>query len=288
MRAAVFFSGAAGTSIGARDAGAEVVFAANHSPVCVAVHAANFPNAANVCQDLHLFNHAAMPVHDILLASPVCRASSSASRPARAKAKADPVSRAKAAALASAHNSMRALPWAIIDALEVNRPQRFVLENVKEFATEWELYRDFLRLLRRLGYKLSEHLLNAIAFGVPQDRLRLFVVGTMGRRPIRIREPKQWAPRPMHDFVDWDGGEWLDFDECQHPKMREQLSQAHAALRGRHPGFIQLVGHRPVWPSTEPLGTMTRQDQFRWVHRGRYRTLPRASCSASWGFPRTT
>ncbi len=269
------FSGAAGTSVGAAQAGAEIVWAANHSRACVDLHEANFPAANNVCQDLHLFNHAAMDAHDLLLASPVCRVNSSASRPARAKAaeatKAkDPTKARQGSSLAASHNAMRALPWAVLDALEVNRPRFFALENVPEWATDWELYRDFLRMLRRLGYKVTEQILNSEKWGVAQARERLFVIGTLGRKPIRVRDPKRFTLQLMAPCVDWDGGEWMEISACEWPKMRAQLERAHSVFGGA-PCFINLVGHRPVYDANRPLLTATRQDQFRWVHRGRYR-----------------
>lgn len=291
MRTAVMFSGAAGTSVGAQMAGAEIVWAANHSRVCVDVHAANFPNARNVCQDLHLFNHAAMAVHDLLLASPVCRVNSSASRPARAKAAAavlakDPTKARQGSSLAASHNAMRALPWAVLDALEVNRPRFFALENVPEWATDWELYPDFLRMLRRLGYKVTEQILNSEAWGVAQARERLFVIGTLGRKPIRVRDPKRTAPTPMAECIDWDGGDWLNFAEGGGEKMRAQLQRAHEVFGGAR-SFINLVGHRPVYDANDPLRTATRQDQFRWVYRGRFRYPTAREAFNLMGFPRT-
>jgi DNA (cytosine-5)-methyltransferase 1 len=284
------FSGAAGTSVGAAQAGAEIVWAANHSRVCVDVHAANFPNARNVCQDLHLFNHAAMGAHDLLLASPVCRVNSSASRPARAKAAAamlakDPKKARQGSSLAASHNSMRALPWAVLDALEVNRPRFFALENVPEWATDWELYRDFLRMLRRLGYKVTEQILNSEAWGVAQARERLFVIGTLGKKAIRVCDPKRFKVTPMRDAVDWEGGDWMDFSDCEWPKMRAQLERAHAVFGGER-CFINLVGHRPVYDANRPLLTATRQDQFRWVYRGRYRYPTAREGFNLMGFPR--
>lgn len=53
MKAIDLFAGAGGFSTGARLAGCEVVWAANHWPLAVEWHAANHPDAAHVCQDLH-------------------------------------------------------------------------------------------------------------------------------------------------------------------------------------------------------------------------------------------
>jgi DNA (cytosine-5)-methyltransferase 1 len=287
MRAAVFFSGAAGTSVGARQAGADVVAAYNHNPVCVAVHAANFPDCENVCQDLHLANYAAAPVHDVLLASPVCRANSKASQPARARAAAEATGQGRspesaAAQLAAAHNAYRALPWSVVDACEVNRPRFVVIENVPEFV-DWVFFADWLRMLRRLGYKLTQQCLNARAWGVPQDRERLFVVGSLGK-PIRVRDPKPDKPAAMQGAVDWHGGDWLPFSACPGEKAREQLERAHREFKGAQ-SFVALVGHRPVYSASEPVRTMTRQDQIRWVYRGRFRYPTAREAFNLMGFP---
>lgn len=292
-------SGACGTSVGAHQGGVDVVWAANHKQACIDMHAANFPGCENVCQDLHLFNHAAMAEHDILLASPVCRVNSQASRPARAKAAAaakarDPAKRKQGATLASSHNSMGALPWAVMDALEVNRPRYFVIENVVEWAQEWPLYDLFVRMLKRLGYKVTHQVLDAQDFAVdherrvPQERERLFVIGTLGAKAIRFNPPKRkagWRPTPVLDFIDWDGGEWLPFGEARGDRFLAQLERAHAVFEGR-PCFVNLVGHRPIYDAaTEPLRTMTTQDQYRWVHRGRFKYPTPREMFGIQGFP---
>jgi len=273
------FSGAAGTSVGARQAGASIVWAANHNRLCVDVHAANFPEARNVCQDLHLFNHAAMDKHDLLLASPVCRASSQASRPGRATA----AEQGPGSLLASAHNAYRALPWSVIDALEVNRPDSFVVENVPDWR-EWVFYADFLRMTRRLGYKVTEQVLDSAAWGVPQSRERLFVIGTLGPKPIRVADPSGGRVASMGEFVDWDDGEWLPFAACHGDKMRAQLEQADREFGGG-PAFVNLVSHRPVYSASQPLRTATRQDQYRWVRGGQFRYPSAREAFSLMGFP---
>jgi DNA (cytosine-5)-methyltransferase 1 len=284
----VFFSGASGSSIGARMAGANVVAGVNHNRICVDVHDANFPAARGICQDLHLYNHASLPHHDGLIASPVCRANSSASRPARAKAAA--TSRAagrseaeSAAKLASAHNAYGALPWAVMDSLEVNRPRWFVIENVEEWQ-DWVFFADFVRMAKRLGYRVTVQCLNSLAWKVPQERVRLFMIGTLGPKAIRVSDPKRYEPVAMHDAVDWEGGGWLPFSAGGGAKMRAQLERADRQFGGA-PSFVQLVGHRPMFAATEHVRTMTRQDQFRWVYRGRFRYPVAREGFALMGFP---
>ena len=78
MNAIDLFSGAGGFSTGAVMAGVPVVWAANHWPAAVQVHANNHPNTAHVCQDLQQADWTLVPPHDLLLASPACQGHSRA------------------------------------------------------------------------------------------------------------------------------------------------------------------------------------------------------------------
>jgi DNA (cytosine-5)-methyltransferase 1 len=274
------FSGAAGSSLGARDAGLRVVWAANHSPLCVATHHANFPEAEHVCEDLVRFDHGHMPDHDVLIASPVCRGHSRAGQPGR---KHNPK-------IASRHNRHRATAWSVIDAVEIHRPRVLVIENVPDWRG-WPLYMPWRACLEALGYTLSEALLTASRWGVPQRRERLFVIGlrTARGRPGRwieghLRDPD--VPEPaMHDAIDWDAGEWLDIDDCEGEAARTQLRRATQQFAGA-PAFVEQVSHRPVRSSREPIRTMTTKDQLRLVYRGKYRSPTIREAFNLMGFPR--
>jgi DNA (cytosine-5)-methyltransferase 1 len=254
------FAGAAGSSLGARDAGAEVIWAANHEPLSIAVHQANFPTAEHVCEDLVRYDHGEMPEHDLLIASPVCRGHSPAGRPGRKK---NPK-------IASKHNRYRATAWSVLDALEIHEPGGAVIENVDDWRA-WPLYQGWLRCVQDLGYTTSELLLTASRWGVPQRRTRLFVVATRKRVWLEPSLRDRYAPEPgMRDCVDWDSGEWMPFSEAGGDVFREQLEDAHRQFRGAA-CFVQLVDGRPVFGADEPLRTMTTKDQLRWVHRKRFR-----------------
>ncbi|MDR3327407.1 MAG: DNA cytosine methyltransferase [Prevotellaceae bacterium] len=65
-----------------------------------------------------------------------------------------------------------------IDAIKKLKPKVFLFENVRGllFANKW--YFDLiLKELRDLGYIVEYKLINAVNYGVPQNRERLFVVG---------------------------------------------------------------------------------------------------------------
>jgi DNA (cytosine-5)-methyltransferase 1 len=92
------------------------------------------------------------------------------------------------------------LPWAA-----VLRPKVVVVENVAVFADSGVAGK--LRLgLERYGYRVEAHVIDAQVFGVPQRRLRSFMIGskcsasearlkTKCSRPVSVREA--WAGLPQ-------------------------------------------------------------------------------------------
>jgi DNA (cytosine-5)-methyltransferase 1 len=123
MRAIDLFAGSGGFSEGARQAGVDVVWAANHWQRAVTIHAMNHPDTDHECQDLCQANFSNVPDHDLLLASPACTGHSDARGKERA-----------------GHDEMRATAWAVISAADVKRPQTVIVENVPEFSLRWEAY----------------------------------------------------------------------------------------------------------------------------------------------------
>lgn len=71
----------------------------------------------------------------------------------------------------------------IVDILGERRPDFFVLENVKRLLTmESGLhFATILSSLSELEYTIEWRLLNAMHFGLPQNRQRVFIVGKAGR-----------------------------------------------------------------------------------------------------------
>ena len=65
--------------------------------------------------------------------------------------------------------------------LSEKKPQGFILENVEGLAVHdsGKTFKIILESLKNLGYKVSWKILNAKNFGVPQDRKRIYIVGTL-------------------------------------------------------------------------------------------------------------
>ena len=263
MRVADLFAGWGGFSLGAEQAGCEVVYAANHNPLCVQAHAMNLPNAVHECQDLNQANFGAMPDIDLLLAAPACQGHSQASQPKRRPH----------------HDALRSTAWGVVSAADASEPEWLIVENVAEFR-RWRLFGAWWTALVMLGYELEMHHLTASRHGVPQRRKRLFVVGRKGQRPgLKLRGGAEPAAGPC---IDWDEGEWRPWRKAS-PAVQRRIRRAQ--YRHGERCFSQHVtGHSGV-PVHEPLRTITAQDQWVAVDGPLYRPLSIRETARIMGFP---
>lgn len=268
MKAIDLFAGAGGFSTGATMAGCSVVWAANHWPEAVQVHANNHPGTIHLCQDLHQADWTQVPAHDLLLASPACQGHS------RARGKERPH-----------HDAQRATAWAVVSAAEYHRPQAVVVENVPEF-TRWALFPAWCEAMRALGYTMAPHLTDAADHGVPQHRRRVFIVGTRSRAKIELQLPRR-AHVPAARFVDFTAGRWAQVDRPG--RSPATLARVHAG-RLQHGGrfLTAFYGNERGGRSLlRPVGAITTRDRWAIVDGDRMRMLTVEECRHAMGFPTT-
>lgn len=79
-----------------------------------------------------------------------------------------------------------------IDAVKKLQPKLFMFENVRGllYANKW-YFELIIRELQKLGYIVDYQLLNAVNYGVPQNRERLFVVGHRAEFHFPKKQPKK-------------------------------------------------------------------------------------------------
>ncbi len=173
------FSGIGGIRLGFEKAcrkkniESECVFTSEIKPHAVDVLKQNHPDE-KIYGDITTISSEQIPDFDILLAGFPCQSFSSAG---------------KRLGFEDARGS---LFFEIVRILKEKKPHGFLLENVEGLVThEREKPRDkigktfsiILHELDSLGYKVSWKILNAKDFGVPQDRSRIYIVGTKNSTP---------------------------------------------------------------------------------------------------------
>jgi DNA (cytosine-5)-methyltransferase 1 len=162
------FAGAGGFSLGVEQAGFDVAIAVENDPVHAAVHAFNFPKTRVLCADIATLRGEQLQTLigkdiDLLVGGPPCQGFS----------------------IMGKHNlkdDRNSLAFHFCRLVRELQPSYFVLENVPGL-----MQGDNKMLLRRLkhelaksGYRIAEpvRVLQAADFGVPQERSRLFLLGS--------------------------------------------------------------------------------------------------------------
>lgn len=267
MIAIDLFAGAGGFSEGARLAGVRVAWAGNHWPLAVQYHAANHPETAHVCQDLHQADWSRVPAHDIMLAAPCCQGHS------RSRGRNRPH-----------HDVSRSTAWAVVSCAEYHRPAVVLVENVPEFR-DWTLYPAWADAMHRLGYSLAPHVVDAADHGVPQHRERLFIVAARTRAPLQLALPRR-THVGVGRVIDWAGHRWSPI---------ERPGRSAATLRRIAAGRARF-GQRFVTPyygsgsgltgrSIErPIGTITTLDRWAVIDGDQMRMLQPAELRPIMGF----
>jgi DNA (cytosine-5)-methyltransferase 1 len=268
MRAIDLFAGAGGFSEGARQAGIQVVWAANHWRAAVETHAANHPETAHACQDLHQADWSRVPAHDLLMASPCCQGHS------RARGKHGPQ-----------HDASRSTAWAVVSAAEFHRPPFVVVENVPEFRA-WLLFPAWRAAMEALGYSLAEHVFDAADHGVPQHRRRLIIVATRGRAPLRL-SPAAQPHRPIAEVLRFDGEDWSPVETPRRaPATLARVRAARVRFGARFVMPYYGSGSGLTGRSIErPIGTITTLARWAVVDGNRMRMLRVDELREAMGFP---
>lgn len=269
MTAIDLFAGGGGFTQAAEQAGVTVLWAANHWPEAVQVHALNHPNVQHSCQDLHQANWFEVPAHDLLLASPACQGHS----------------RARGGRETLQHDRDRSTAWAVVSALEVHRPAFAIVENVPDFL-DWTLFPAWQTAIRALGYSLAPHLIDSADLGAPQSRPRVFIILSRSKEPLRLNLPER-DPLPASSVLDFTAGRWSAIEKpgrAERTLERVRNGRAEHGSRFLVAYYGQNRGGRSI---NRPIGTLTTTDRYALIDGDRMRMLSVREAKAFMGFPDT-
>jgi len=87
--------------------------------------------------------------------------------------------------------------------LQAKRPTAFVLENVKQLVShnEGKTFARIIETLETLGYQTHHKILNALDFGLPQKRERVFIAGFREPRDF-IWDLRKKPMKPLSEVLD--------------------------------------------------------------------------------------
>jgi DNA (cytosine-5)-methyltransferase 1 len=180
MRAVELFAGIGGFRMAADLLRWQTVWANDSSRLACAVYRDRFGPDVLHESDFHA-SKGSVPEHDVLTGGFPCQSFSSAGKKEGIR---DP---------------RGTLFQLIVDVVQARRPRFFVLENVKRLLTMEAgcHFATILGSLAGLDYTLEWRLLNAMHFGLPQNRERVVIVGTRAEQPhdavIRLASIEDFA-----------------------------------------------------------------------------------------------
>lgn len=155
------FSGAGGLSLGLKSAGWSVKAALEFNESAIETHALNMPDVEHLCEDVREVNFKKFKGIDLVAGGPPCQPFSVSGKQ-----------------LGS--NDTRDMIPEFIRAVKEAKPKAFLMENVAGLTTQKFLpyLESQIEELKNLKYDVKWAVLNAADYGVPQKRLRLFIIGT--------------------------------------------------------------------------------------------------------------
>lgn len=164
------FSGAGGLGLGFEQQGFQNVFSVELNKEIAKTYKYNFPKNHLIIDDIRNISNAQIkklqenkPI-DVIVGGPPCQGFSIAGNIGR-KFIDDPRNH---------------LFKEFVRVVDVIKPKIFVMENVAHMATHnhGKTIKEICNEFRNIGYHVQYKVLNAVNYGVPQNRRRIFVVGT--------------------------------------------------------------------------------------------------------------
>ena len=181
MKVVSFFAGCGGLDLGFEQAGFRVIWANELEPAVRDTYIQNHPHTEFILGDINRINPKDVPSCDGFIGGPPCQSWSIAG-----KQKGLEDERGK-------------LFLTYIKMIRAKKPKFFLIENVKGLLEEKfsKIFYDFLKQLDNAGYNVKWQLLDAVNFGIPQNRERVFIIGFRKDLNVKYDFPKGTYSTPI-------------------------------------------------------------------------------------------
>jgi len=208
MKVVSFFSGAGGLDLGFEKAGFDVIYANEYDKNIWETYEKNFTNTKLDKRSICDISSEEVPDCDGIIGGPPCQSWS------------------EAGTLKGIDDQRGQLFFEFIRILKAKKPSFFLAENVSGMlaSRHSEALKNIKKLFSDCGYDLSFEMLNASAYGVPQDRKRVFFIGYRKDLRKKFSFPDQIKEkRTLKDAI-WDLKDTVlsaqdknqsNFDKCE-------------------------------------------------------------------------
>jgi DNA (cytosine-5)-methyltransferase 1 len=269
------FAGAGGMSLGAREAGVDVRVAVESDPWAADTYARNHPFTHVICEDVARVRATHLPKADentILFGGPPCQGFSTSNQRTRGTK--------------NLGNWLFLQFMRLVDEWE---PSWVVFENVRGIMeTENGQFLDcVVRVLESSGYRVSHWVLNALDFGVPQRRYRVFVIGSLHGKSVEQPTPTTKDPtsvsQALTDLPLLSNGaaeDWMPYrqeaqSEYAHAMRGRLTKSANHVVTKNAPYILERYRHVPQGGNWQdiPLELITNYKDRTRCHTGIYHRL---------------
>lgn len=236
MKAIELFAGIGGFRVAADKVGIQTIWANDNSSNACKVYESRHGKGSIMCGDIHDFV-GRIPEHDMLTGGFPCQPFSAAG---------------KKKGIRDARGTLFEV---IVQVLRYHRPTYFVLENVKRLLTMENGFHfaTILSSLSDLDYQIEWRLLNSMLMGLPQNRQRVFLVGTPrcersddSSVPFRLTTCEELTRVPIDERERfWDFDSWTAIEDHE-----RRFPDWGVAIDGRFFGAdVEFITNRlPIVP----------------------------------------
>lgn len=175
------FAGCGGFDLGFRRAGFNIMWANEYDQSIHKTYLHNHPHTILNTSDIRFLKISDIPDCDGIIGGPPCQAWSLGGK------------------CLGLNDSRGRLIYDYIRIVEGKRPKFFIMENVAGLVSPKHIktFNCFLDLFRNAGYKIKFEVINAADFQIPQDRLRVFIVGIRNDIDVEYFFPVSKGQKPI-------------------------------------------------------------------------------------------
>lgn len=231
IRVLSLFSGGGGLDVGFEKAGYNIVFATDIDKFCCDTLLLNrgitlSRNTRVVCSDIRKISFDEFPTDiDIIIGGPPCQSFSASGR--------------RAGGAAGRLDDRGTLFEAYCQVISVVQPKAFLFENVRGIlATNGgNDFRAITSAFNELGYSIDYRVLDALDYGVPQQRERIFIIGHKEKQPFLFPAPLYGPDSPSkcpHITVE---------EAIKDIELTEEEKVATEFVGGKYSHLLPLVPH---------------------------------------------